>query len=90
MLDTHRTDTRILEAIRHCRAGATVQEICEWIACNKLDPVSVDTVRRHMPGLIANSGVRKQPAFRQDRAVTVFFLKSGECVSDAEGAALRS
>lgn len=85
MLDLHRTDARILKAIASCRHGATVQEIRDEINRTGLDPISVDTVRRHMPGLVANCGVCRRAAFRGDRPVSIF-AKSGECVSAAETA----
>ena len=58
VLECHRIDYRILQAIRYRRRGASVRKITEHLADDGDRPVSSHTVQRHIHGLIALGAIR--------------------------------
>ncbi|MCS7466729.1 hypothetical protein NZK35_08745 [Stieleria sp. ICT_E10.1] len=74
MLETHRIDLQIIEAIESLRDGGTVVEIHRRINECGTDPLSIETVKRHLPGLVRMGRVRGVKAFRDERLVTVWTL----------------
>lgn len=74
MLETHRTDLRIVDAIQSNRDGGTVSEIHKQV-CNQNDAeISLDAVKRHLPGLVRLGAIRGEKAFRDERMVTIWRL----------------
>ncbi|QEF98171.1 hypothetical protein Mal15_22190 [Stieleria maiorica] len=68
MLELHRVDLRIVEAAGGFRRGATVQQIQTAMA----DPVSIDSIKRHLPGLVRLGALRGAKDFRDEQMVTVW------------------
>ena len=74
MLESHRIDVQIVEAIVTLRDGGTVADIQSVTA--ELEPVSIDTIKRHIPGLVRLGVIRGENLFRDERLVTVWDLTS--------------
>lgn len=74
MLELHRVDLRIIEAAASFRGGATVQQIQERMD----DPVSIDSIKRHLPGLVRFGAIRGEKAFRDEQMVTVWIAAAAE------------
>lgn len=74
MLELHRVDLRIVEAAAYFRGGATVQQIKQQMA----DPVSIDSIKRHLPGLVRLGAIRGEKAFRDEQMVTVWIATATE------------
>ena len=72
MLETHRIDLQIGDAINSIRDGGTVVEIHRCINERGQDALSVDAVKRHLPGLVRLGRVRGVKSFRDERQVTVW------------------
>ncbi|PAY17162.1 hypothetical protein CKO51_22900 [Rhodopirellula sp. SM50] len=76
MLETHRIDPQIIEAIESLRDGGTVVEIHRRINESGNDPLSIDAVKRHLPGLVRLGRVRGMKAFSDERMVTVWHTEN--------------
>ncbi|QDV40864.1 hypothetical protein Enr13x_07000 [Stieleria neptunia] len=72
MLETHRIDLQIINAIESIGDGATIPEIHRRINETGADPLSIDAVKRHLPGLGRLCRVRGVQSFRDERLVTVW------------------
>ncbi|QDV84963.1 hypothetical protein [Planctomycetes bacterium TBK1r] len=72
MLETHRIDLQIVEAIESLRGGGTVAEIHRRINEQSQETLSIDAVKRHLPGLVRLGRVRGIKAFSDERLVTIW------------------
>ncbi|KAA5547005.1 helix-turn-helix domain-containing protein [Roseiconus nitratireducens] len=73
MLEVHRTDRRILQAID--RTGSTVGEIHSELKRKNIDSISRHTIRRHLPGLERLGLIARHAVTRNDRVVTAWCAK---------------
>ena len=78
MLETHRTDLIIIEAIAAMRSPPTVAEIDEQIKATTNEKFSEATIGRHLAGLLRIGRVRGEKCFREERLVTVWRLSKLE------------
>ena len=79
MLETHRLDARIVEAVRIHRNGMTSSEIQEYLNRRSNDPVSLCSIRRHLPGLVVLRVLRGEKAIRDKRWADVWKLYCCNC-----------
>jgi predicted transcriptional regulator len=78
MLETHRIDVLIVEAIAGTRNGATVDEIGRHIANVHTDALTRSAIERHLPGLRALGTLQRRTVTRQGRRVNVWSTTDNE------------
>ena len=74
MLEAHRIDLQITEAIESFGGGGTVLEIHRYINESGRDSLSIDAIKRHLPGLVRLGRVHGVKKFRDERLVTVWVI----------------
>ena len=74
MLETHRIDERIKAALGGPQNGLTAIEIHERVTRAANESVSIDAIKRHIPGLVKLGVLRGVKEFRNERLVTVWLL----------------
>ena len=69
VLETHRIDKAIKDAIRTMQGGSTVAEISETIELRGIDRISVDVIKRHLRSLHTVGEIDRVASHRDNRAV---------------------